>query len=314
MAAGAATHQHKRYGKHQKHTRPFLKVYWPYMPLAVIISIGLMVSVLWQPRLNKNVLAYATSTSINGLLQSTNQNRTANGVAALSLNALLNQSAQAKAKDMANRNYWSHNTPEGNPPWVFITQAGYDYKTAGENLAYGFATSNDTVTGWMNSPPHKANLLNAGFVDVGFGIASSSNYQNSGPETIVVAMYGAPLHSDAAIATSSNSSNQSTSPPQTKSDIQPNSSSASAPVVEPTTKAISLAAALTHYPISLVASIVSITLLLSIIALATRHALAIRKWLTKGERYVLHHFLFDITLISLIGLCVIVSQAAGYVK
>ena len=138
-----------------------------------------------------SVLAYATSLSIGDLQSATNAQRAANGVGALALNGQLNAAAQSKANDMATRNYWSHNTPEGQEPWIFFSAAGYSYTTAGENLAYGFSTSADTVTGWMNSPPHKANLLNTGFRDVGFGFANSDNYQGNGQQTIVVAMYGA---------------------------------------------------------------------------------------------------------------------------
>src|SRR5690606_3424397 len=117
---------------------------------------------------------------------------TANGKAALSLNDKLNAAAQAKAEDMKARNYWSHNTPDGQEPWVFFDAQGYIYKKAGENLAYGFATSTETVTGWMNSPSHKANLLDGAFTEVGFGFANSENFVSTGNETIIVAMYAQP--------------------------------------------------------------------------------------------------------------------------
>src|SRR5690606_34410957 len=120
----------------------------------------------------------------------TNTQRTANGLTGLTLNGQLNAAAQAKADDMAARDYWSHNTPEGDAPWVFIVNAGYQYQTAGENLAYGFLNSTATVKGWMDSPGHRANILNGSYKEVGFGIANSANYQGTGPETIVVAMYG----------------------------------------------------------------------------------------------------------------------------
>ena len=79
------------------------------------------------------VLDYAASMSTSGLLSSTNSTRSSSGISALSLNAKLNAAAQAKANDMASRNYWSHNTPEGNPPWVFVNAQGYSYQKLGEN-------------------------------------------------------------------------------------------------------------------------------------------------------------------------------------
>ncbi len=167
-----------------------------YLP-AVLIS--LFASYLYiQPylqasRLNKNdVLAYSTHVSIDGLLTSTNQQRAANGVASLGLNSALNTAAQAKANDMVSRNYWSHQTPDGQQPWIFINNTGYKYLSAGENLAYGFMTSNATVTGWMNSPTHKSNMLSSNFTEVGFGIANSPNYVNNGQQTVIVAMYAKP--------------------------------------------------------------------------------------------------------------------------
>lgn len=192
--------QHKRrHGHHHKHSHDYLRPYWPYLPIALMVATGIFVSNLWGAA-QSNVLSYATNTSISGLQTSTNAERAANGLGALALNSVLNQAAQAKANDMAARDYWSHNTPEGNPPWVFFTNAGYEYETAGENLAYGFDDSDDTVTAWMNSPGHRANILNTTYQEIGFGMANSSNYQGTGPQTIVVAMYAKPYAVAAAQA------------------------------------------------------------------------------------------------------------------
>ncbi len=167
---------------------------------------------------SRSVLAYATNTSQAGLLSSTNAQRSNNSVGGLTSNNSLISAAQAKANDMATRGYWSHNTPDGLEPWVFFNNAGYQYSAAGENLAYGYLTSDSTVLGWMNSPPHKANLINGTFTEVGFGIANTSDYcylgdhdsnvntantnQCFGPQTIVVAMYGKPLNAVAPPAPS----------------------------------------------------------------------------------------------------------------
>lgn len=336
MVAQGATYQHKRHGKHQKRTKPFMKVYWPYVPLATILITGFLFSALWHPRMQGNTLPYATSMSSSALLSSTNQQRANNGKKALVINGKLNQAAQAKANDMAQRNYWSHNTPEGDAPWVFIDQAGYSYKTAGENLAYGFATSADTVVGWMNSPPHKANLLSSNYVDVGFGYANSADFQDSGPETIVVAMYGAPLASPsvASSSTGSSASQPSTvvTTPKPKSVAkaepkvpEPTTSQPVAvalseeqnknqPVQESATQSVSRLAILTSSNLPWLASSLTAIIMLGAVLLALRHSIALHKWLRRGERYILHHTLFDITVISLIGLCFIVGQSAGLIK
>lgn len=192
-------HKHKKSSRNFRSQRSIKSSYLikrlKYFP-AIIIT--LFASFIWsQPNFvllgkDRGVLAYATDVSPAGLLAATNARRAANSKAGLSMNAQLANAAQSKANDMVTRDYWSHETPDGQQPWVFVTNAGYQYLSAGENLAYGFSTSNGTVTGWMNSPPHKANLLSDNFTEVGFGIANSPNYVGNGKQTVVVAMYGRP--------------------------------------------------------------------------------------------------------------------------
>lgn len=142
-----------------------------------------------QPTVTGSVLAYATSMSRTDLLNATNAFRAQNGLGALALNGQLNTSAQNKAQHMVNNDYWAHNAPDGTTPWYFFDQAGYNYSKAGENLAYGFNTSQDAVNGWIGSPGHRANMLGE-YQDVGFGFVDGPNYQG-GPNTVVVAHYGA---------------------------------------------------------------------------------------------------------------------------
>lgn len=142
------------------------------------------------------VLAYATSISQGDLLNATNTARQQNGLAPLSLEPKLNQSSQNKALHMINNNYWSHVAPDGTQPWYFFQQAGYNYTNAGENLAYGFDTSQSIVDAWMNSAGHRANILGS-YRDVGFGYANGPSYQG-GENTVVVAHYGTPQASQPA--------------------------------------------------------------------------------------------------------------------
>jgi hypothetical protein len=186
--------QHRPKGVSSKN---FEKVHWPYIPLVLLISLFLAFGVpsgrlaVAAKNPTGKVLSYATSMSVSGLLTATNSERANNNVATLSLNSKLDAAAQAKAEDMAARNYWSHNTPEGNPPWVFVTAQGYQYQKLGENLATGFSDEQSTISGWMASPPHRENLLDPAFSEVGFGYANNPNYTSGGggPMTIVVAFY-----------------------------------------------------------------------------------------------------------------------------
>lgn len=215
----------KRHGQHHKQGRKYQHVYLPYLPAILLIVASLVMGGLRLNIARTGVLAYATEMSSGNLLSATNQQRANSGVATLTLNSKLSQAAQAKANDMVERDYWSHNTPDGKEPWTFISQAGYSYQKAGENLAYGFATSNQTVTGWMNSPSHKANMLDSAFTEVGFGYKNGDNYQSSGNQTVVVAMYAKPQVASA----SSPEPSPSTSPAPSSSSSPPAPAPAASP-------------------------------------------------------------------------------------
>jgi uncharacterized protein YkwD len=339
VASNRHTHQQqKRHGKHQRPTKQFKQVYWPYLPLLAIIVAGLLFTSYWQPRSRSGVLPYATSMSITELLSVTNSDRGNNGVAGLALNSQLNQAAQAKANDMVARNYWSHNTPDGQEPWVFINNAGYKYQKAGENLAYGFITSDDTVAGWMNSPPHKENLLDGAYTEVGFGFANSENFNDSGPETVVVAMYGEPsvlaASSTAAQAQTSQSAPTtlpSSSPAQARATPPSEANSASAraerpkatekpvntelaTIVEPPSRSISRIQAFTRGAMPWIASTLSLIALAGFGILIIKHGLALHRVFMKSERFVLHHMVFDVTIVSLLGLVFVLTRTAGIIK
>lgn len=129
------------------------------------------------------VLGDATSMSIQDLLNDTNIQREANGVAPLKMNSELTRAAQMKAKDMFAKNYWAHVSPDGTTPWVWIKDSGYEYLYAGENLARGYNSSSDVVTAWMNSPTHRENLLSPHYTDIGFAVSSGTL---TGSNTILV--------------------------------------------------------------------------------------------------------------------------------
>src|SRR5580700_8473836 len=162
-------HHRKRHGQHHKSTKDYNKTYLPYLPLILIVVLGIGINSFWSHS-QHSVLGYATDMSVSELYTDTNAERSANGETALNLNSKLDAAAQAKADNMVALDYWSHDTPSGQPPWVFISNAGYDYVAAGENLAYGFDTSEDVLTAWMGSPEHRANILDSAYQDVGFGI------------------------------------------------------------------------------------------------------------------------------------------------
>lgn len=97
-----------------------------------------------------------------------NKERADRGLGELKLNDKLNTSAQLKANDMKEFDYWAHDNPNGTKPWHFFELAGYKYRKSGENLSRCFDTPEQTVKAWMNSPTHKANIL-GDYTETGFG-------------------------------------------------------------------------------------------------------------------------------------------------
>ncbi len=89
----------------------------------------------------------------------------------LSLNTALGQAALEHSKDMAAHNYMDHTGRDGSSPADRITRAGYKWRIVGENLASGVTTPEAAVAGWLQSPHHCANLMTAGFTDMGIAFA-----------------------------------------------------------------------------------------------------------------------------------------------
>jgi hypothetical protein len=162
------------------------------LALSILIAVLLLIPAAYNATAAHKfqVLGYATDISAGNLYSLTNQERAAAGLGALALNAQLTSAAQAKAADMFAKNYWAHVSPDGTQPWTFISNAGYSYSYAGENLAKDFSTSSGVMAGWMASPGHRANILNTNYLDVGFAVMNGTLLGS--PTTLVVAEYGRP--------------------------------------------------------------------------------------------------------------------------
>lgn len=87
-----------------------------------------------------------------------NEYRQQHGLSTLTYDYNLGLSAQEKAEDLCNNQYWSHNRPNGETPWVVISKYS-SFSSAGENLARGFNDPSDVMNGWYNSPTHLANIV-----------------------------------------------------------------------------------------------------------------------------------------------------------
>lgn len=99
-----------------------------------------------------------------------NSERGQHGCGALSVNPQLTLAAQRQSDDMVARHFFSHTNPDGVGPGARISATGYHWSTWGENIAYGQQTPTDVMTAWMNSPGHRANILNCAFQEIGVGV------------------------------------------------------------------------------------------------------------------------------------------------
>ena len=124
------------------------------------------------------------------LVEETNLSRQTENLAPLKTNSLLELAAEAKANDMAQKSYFSHITPDGRTPWSFLQDVKYSFVAAGENLAVNFFDSKDVAQAWMDSPGHRANIMNKNFKEI--GIATAHGFYQGRDAIFVVQFFGTP--------------------------------------------------------------------------------------------------------------------------
>ncbi|WP_234982607.1 CAP domain-containing protein [Ornithinibacillus halophilus] len=106
----------------------------------------------------------------------TNQARKDAGLPELKLDHELSRVAWFKSKDMQTLDYFAHQSPTYGSPFEMMTEFGLHYTYAGENIAYGYPTAKRLVQGWMDSPPHRENILNENFTHIGVGHVPNGHY------------------------------------------------------------------------------------------------------------------------------------------
>ena len=290
--------QHKRKGLHQKRTNSFMKTYWPYLPMIGIIGIGLAIN-FFISKPNSSVLGSHSSIDSSQLLIQANKARESNNAKNLELNSDLNSAAEQKANDIVKNNYWTHVSKDGTTPWQLISSTGLKYGEAGENLAYGFNTSNDVIIGWMNSKEHRDNLLNKSFTMTGIGIATSDNFMGKGKQTIVVELYASPNNGQSVTA-----GGQSTNGTFYKSDINNISMSN-------ISQSISRIQVITKggAPWSLYYGTIIATILGTIFVI--KHGKSWHKALVKSEAFIIKHPMLDSVAVGLIMIDFVLSHSIG---
>lgn len=125
-----------------------------------------------NPNTNPSTSTGASSVE-EAVVRLTNQARAANGCRALVHDPKLHAAAERHSADMAARGYFDHTSPDGRDPGDRVQASGFSpIRTWGENIAMGQRTAEQVVQGWLDSPGHRANIMNCSFTHIGVGHAT----------------------------------------------------------------------------------------------------------------------------------------------
>lgn len=111
----------------------------------------------------------------NEVIRLVNIERSKNGLGQLTGDWQLSRVARYKSTDMRDLNYFSHYSPTYGDPFKMMHDFGITFYAAGENIAMGQPTPQAVMNSWMNSPGHRANILNPQFNEIGVGVAKTTS-------------------------------------------------------------------------------------------------------------------------------------------
>ncbi len=123
------------------------------------------------PTLDNQISSYEAE-----VIRLVNDIRRQNGLQELTTNWELSRVARYKSQDMLDKGYFSHTSPTYGSPFDMMKSFGITYRSAGENIAYGYSTPQAVVNAWMNSSGHRANILNSSYKQIGVGYVAKGNY------------------------------------------------------------------------------------------------------------------------------------------
>jgi uncharacterized protein YkwD len=126
------------------------------------------------------------------ILEEMNRQRVAAGLNPLAEDERLVKVAEFRIRDMEELGYWAHLSPDGRSPFATLRPYGYDYRSAGENLASGFETAEVLVESWMESKGHRDNILGAHYEHCGIAVIDGSTTGRAVGRS-VVAIFARPL-------------------------------------------------------------------------------------------------------------------------
>lgn len=117
----------------------------------------------------------ASSSVTAEVIRLVNVERQKAGCSGLSGESRLEAAAQKHSELQAAQNSMSHQLPGEAGMGDRVTAEGYRWRSVAENVAAGYTSAASVMDGWMNSPGHKANILNCGYTEIGVGLAKSSS-------------------------------------------------------------------------------------------------------------------------------------------
>lgn len=149
--------------------------------IGLFLSFNLLVRLLDSSPLH--ILGFTSSVTIDEVVSKTNEERLAKGLSSLRYNETLADAARRKAANMFDENYWAHTSPSGINPWHWFKEVGYQYTSAGENLAKDFGSTDRLIAAWMASESHRANILNSKYSEIGLAVVPGTLL---GQDTVLV--------------------------------------------------------------------------------------------------------------------------------
>jgi uncharacterized protein YkwD len=111
----------------------------------------------------------------NRVVALTNFHRQQGGLAPFKVNPVLSAVAQSHTENMIVSDFYAHQAPDGSRGADRMRRAGYNYLWAGENIGVGYSTADEVVQAWMNSPGHRANIMNPNLREIGAGFYFTAN-------------------------------------------------------------------------------------------------------------------------------------------
>jgi hypothetical protein len=146
---------------------------------AIRILLPLVVTMLASPLIAADITRQAVLDGMNAV-------RAAHDLPPLHFEPRLDNSADDRMHDMEDLGYWSHQSPDGRSPFLWLTRHNYEFSFAGENLATGFETSELLVESWMESKGHRDNILSPFYTECGMAIIEGSTTERRMGKSIVV--------------------------------------------------------------------------------------------------------------------------------